>query len=208
MRLTDSQALLILGLIIAGSFFDVPVSRGPGAVTVNVGGAVVPVAVAIYLLARAETAWERIRASLAALATGAAVWALAQLTDFGPHGGRSPLLDPLWLFSLVGGVVAYALGRSRRAAFVAGTLGLIVFQLLEFWIDGPAPGRATSVAIGGGGFFDAVVLAGVVSSGLAEVVGEVRERVSGGPASERPKALQQSLEGPGDEREDGGGTHA
>jgi len=211
LRLTDVQALIILGLIIAGSFVDIPVSRGRAAVSVNVGGALVPAAVAIYLLIRAGTGWERLRAILAAAATTGVVWAMARWTDFGPHGGRTPLLDPLWMFALVGGVVAYLLGRSRRAAFVAGTLGLLGFQLLELLASAPAPGEAAA-ALGGGGFFDAVVLAGVASVGLAELVGETRERLQGGPASDRPEPLQAALTnpqpgsgGPGDDAPGGGG---
>ncbi|MFO7310611.1 MAG: DUF1614 domain-containing protein [Bacillota bacterium] len=195
MRLTDAQALVILGLIIAGSFFDIPLSRGRTAVTVNVGGVIVPAAVAIYLLARAGTAWERLRAVLASVLTALAVWGMAQLTDFGPHGGRTPVLDPLWMFALVGGVIAYLFGRSRRAAFVAGTLGLILYQLIEWAVNTPAPGRADTLALGGGGFFDAVVLAGVVSVGLAELIGETRERLQGGPASDRPAPLREALAG-------------
>lgn len=212
MRLTDTQALIIVGLIAAGSFFDIPLTGGRAAVTVNVGGALVPAAVAVYLLIRAGTAWERLRAILASVVTAAAVWGMAQLTDFGPHGARTPLLDPLWMFALVGGVVAYLFGRSRRAAFVAGTLGLIGFQLLELFINTPAPGQVTALALGGGGFFDAVVLAGVVSVGLAELIGETRERLQGGPAPDRPEALEAGLSYPGgqagDESTEGGGEHA
>ncbi len=210
MRLTDTQALVILGLIVAGSFFDIPVSRGRVAVTVNVGGVIVPAVLALYLLARAGTAWERVRAVLAALVTGVAVWGMAQLTDFGPHGGRTAVLDPLWMFALVGGIVAYLFGRSRRAAFIAGTLGLILFQLLELFINTPAPGQVTALALGGGGFFDATVLAGVVSVGLAELVGETRERLGGGPAQDRPEPLREALTeadpaGDADGEEPGGG---
>lgn len=195
MRLTDAQALVILGLIIAGSFFDIPITRGRTSVTVNVGGIIIPAALALYLLARAGTAWERTRAVLASVVTALAVWGMAQLTDFGPHGGRTPVLDPLWLFALVGGVVAYLFGRSRRAAFVAGTLGLILYQLLEWAINTPAPGQASTLALGGGGFFDAVVLAGVVSVGLAELIGETRERLQGGPDTDRPARLREALAG-------------
>ena len=52
-------------------------------------------------------------------------------------------------------------------------------------------GMATTVAIGGAGALDAVVLAGLIAVVLAEVVGESRERLGGGPVhdKERPQAL-------------------
>lgn len=208
MRLTDTQALIILGLIVVGSFVDIPLVRGRTNITVNVGGVLVPTAVAIYLLAKAGTAHERFRALIGTIATAGVVWGIARVTDFGPHGGTRMMLDPLWLFSLVGGVVAYMLGRSRRAAFVAGVLGIVVFQLLDVFISSSATGATTSLALGGGGLFDAVVLSGIVSVGLAEVIGETRERLQGGPDPDRPEPLKQSLtNNPDGDQGGGGGGH-
>ena len=42
-------------------------------------------------------------------------------------------------------------------------------------------GTAATVAIGGAGAFDAVVLAGVIAVTLAEIFGEGMERLGGGP---------------------------
>lgn len=208
MRLTDTQAVIILGLIIVGSFFDVPITRGQTNVTVNVGGAIVPAAVAVYLLVRAGTAWERGRALIATVLTTGVVFGVSQLTDFGPHGGTAPMvLDPLWLFALVGGAVAYILGRSRRAAFIAGVLGLLLFQLLDLFINTAAPGRATTLTLGGGGFFDAIILSGVISVGLAELVGETRERLQGGPDPDRPEPLKQALSNTPDSGDGAGSDH-
>ena len=84
-----------------------------------------------YLLIRADTARERVRALLAALVTGGDIYGVSQFTDFEPS---SPYLfiDPLWLFSIVAGIVGYLSGRSRRASFIAGVLGLFVVDLIHF----------------------------------------------------------------------------
>lgn len=205
MRLTDTQAIVILGLIIIGSLLDIPVARGRTTVTINAGGVLVPAAVAIYLLAKAGTAWERTRAIIAAVVTAGVVFGISRLTDFGPHGGSTPMiLDPLWLFALIGGFVAYILGRSRRAAFVAGVLGIMLFQALDPFIMTSPMERPTDLALGGGGFFDAIILSGVISVGLAELVGETREALQGGPDPNRPEPLKQALSGvPEDETEGG-----
>ena len=42
MNLTDGQALLFPILIIGGSFFDIPIAREPISISINVGGAIVP----------------------------------------------------------------------------------------------------------------------------------------------------------------------
>ncbi len=191
LRLTDTQALLFVGLIIVGSFITIPISRGALNVSVNVGGALVPVALAVYLLLRADSTWEWVRALLAAAGTAAIIWIVASFTDFEPPANDF-FIDPVWLYSLVGGVVAYLLGRSRRAAFVAGTLGVVMADLghlVQVWVRN----LPSTVALGGAGAFDAVVIAGLLSVGLAEIVGETRERLQGGPviSGERPQALRQ-----------------
>jgi hypothetical protein len=58
-------------------------------------------------------------------------------------------------------------------------------------------GMAGLVSFGGAGVFDVVVLAGVLAVLLAEVVGEIRERLQGGPrAADRDPALVVNLKSP------------
>lgn len=188
MRLTDTQALIFLGLMVAGSFVDLPLMGGEVAVSVNVGGALVPLALVVYLLVRADSAWERIRALLAAAAVAAAIRIISRLTIFEPP--QSDVIDPIWLFSIIAGVVGYLAGRSRRAAFIAGTLGILFADILHV-IQVSIASTRSDVALGGAGVFDAVVLAGLIAVLLAEVVGESRERLQGGPDTdpERPGIL-------------------
>lgn len=196
MRLTDTQALLFIALMIVGSFITLPVLRGRTEVTVNAGGFLVPLALAVYLFLQAGTAAEKTRAAVASIVTGATVWALSSLTDFGPHGGRGAVIDPLWLFGLLAGAIAYALGRSRRAAFISGVLGVILADVAAI-VGAWRAGRVAVYPLGGGGAFDALVLAGIVGVALAEVFGEAREALQGGPDHHRAAALEQSLKGPG-----------
>jgi uncharacterized membrane protein len=188
MNLTDGQAFIFLGLMIVGSFLNLPISRGPVAISVNFGGAVVPLVLIFYLVSRAGTSAEKWRGLVAGVATGVVIWGFAKLVGY-----REPAeqwLDPIWSYSLIAGVIGYLAGRSRRSAFIAGTLGVIVADLIHMGIA-LAKGMATTVAIGGAGVFDSVVLAGLIAVTLAEVVGESRERLGGGPVhdKERPKAL-------------------
>lgn len=178
MRLTDSQALIFIALMIAGSFITVPLMRGPTSISLNLGGAVVPLALAIYLVTTADSAKERIRAIVASFVTAGIVFGVSQLTDFDPS---SPMLliDPLWLFSIIAGIVGYLAGRSRRAAFIAGVLGLFIVDLIHL-VRAVAMATPTRIVLGGAGVFDGMVVAGLIAIGLAEFVGEVRERVEGG----------------------------
>lgn len=184
MRLTDTQALVIIGLMIVGGYLNIPLGRG---LQINAGGALVPLGVVIYLLVRAGTARERWRAVLAAVAAGVAVILVNTLFPGGPHGGERMLIDPLWLTGIVSGIIGYLAGRSRRAAFVAGVGGVLLSDVYNL-LRSSAP-----AVIGGAGIYDQVVLAGVVAVGLAELVGETRERLQGGPelGDDRPVALHQ-----------------
>ncbi len=199
MRLSDRGALGVIVALIIGSFIDIPIPGGRYLVSVNVGGALVPVALVIYLLIKAGTARERNRAIAASFVTALAIFIVGSLIMRGlpEPGGRFELIDSLYIYPLVGGIVAYLGGRSRRSAFIAATLGVLFMDIgYYFWLAGRgAP--AGRVSIGGAGAFDAIVLAGVVAILIAEVIGESRERMQGGPVTEgRPLSLLKGLRKP------------
>ena len=190
MRLTDTQALLFLGLMLVGSFVELPIVRGESAVSVNVGGALVPLALVVYLISKAGTAKERMRAILASAVTAASIWLISRLTIFEP--AQSDFIDPVWLFAIIAGLVGYLSGRSRRSAFIAGTMGVILADIAHA-IQASVMGMRSQTAIGGAGVFDAVVMGGFIAVLLAELLGETRERLQGGPDTRRqtPEALRE-----------------
>lgn len=172
MRLSDRTALIFLVVMILGSFIDIPVLRRPADLRFNVGGGVVPTVLSGYLVGTCDSSRERIRALLGALVTGGVIYAFAKLL---PRNELEFMVEPSYLYGIVGGIVGYLVGRSRRASFVAGMLGVVVADLghfVEISILG-IPGRAL---IGGAGIFDAVVISGLLAVLLAEFVGEARER--------------------------------
>jgi uncharacterized membrane protein len=185
--LSDSMALLVVVLLIVGSFFEITISRSP-LLTINLGGGLVPVLLAIYVLTKAGTTKEFIRTIIAVILTGAAIYAISLIfADFG-HG--RDIIDPMYIMAISGGVIAYILGRSRRGSFIAGTLGFLLFNLLTFWRA--LTGQIVSqVRVGGAGAFDSIVISGLLAVLLAELVGETRERLQGGPVEEDNKGGNQ-----------------
>jgi len=177
MRLTDKTALLMLFLIFIGGFVDITVARQPVEVILNLGGAIIPVGLAIWLLATADTVREKWRGAGAALLTGGAIWLSSQIL---PSEPTETLIEPIYMFAIIGAVTAYLLGRSRRAAFVAGITGVVLANLLDL-IHVLMAGQRSRFWIGGAGAFDAVVITGLLAVALAEVVGETAERIQGGP---------------------------
>jgi uncharacterized membrane protein len=124
-----------------------------------------------------------VRALLAAVATTAVIYVLGSYIMTGEPSEGGLFLDPLYIYPLVGGTVAYLLGRSRRSAFVAGSLGVLGLDIVH-WVWLSTTGTPGTVNIGGAGAFDSIVVAGLVAVLLAEIVGETRERIQGGPESE------------------------
>lgn len=201
MRLSDRGALVVIGAIIIGSFINIPLPFLPFTTSINAGGALVPLGVAAYLLARAGTRREWFRALAAALTTGVVVFFIGSLVNAGPTAepaGRYAVLDAIYLYPLAGGITAYLAGRSRRSAFIAATLGVLLVDVFNYaWLVRQGAPPDYRVSIGGAGVFDAIVLAGIVAVLLAEVLGESLERLAGGPsAAGKPAELVKGLQKP------------
>lgn len=187
MRLTDKQALVFIAAIIVGSFIDIPIAAAPIAVSVNVGGALLPAVLALWLIAKAGAAKERVRAMLAAVLVAIAVWLGSRYLPYEPE---NMFLDPKLIYGIAAGLIAYIAGRSRRSAFIGAVLGIVISDVVHYFtlLSLAVPG---STDIGGAGAFDVVIIAGLVAVMVAELVGETREKLQGGPelGSHRPAGL-------------------
>ena len=187
MRLTDKQALLFIGAVIVGSFIDIPLMSTPVEVSINVGGALLPAALSLWLIAKADETAERVRAVSAAILVAVAVWLGSRYLPYEPE---NMFLDPKLIYGLSAGLIAYLAGRSRRSAFIGGVLGIILSDIVHMvsLINAGIPGRTD---IGGAGVFDVTMIAGIVAVMVAELVGETREKLQGGPVlgSRRPEGL-------------------
>lgn len=189
LRLSDRAALGIIALIIVGSFIDIPLG---GRVTINLGG-LIAVGLAIYLLVGAGTAYEKIRAILAAAVTALALFLAGRFLGAEPE---EIFIDPLYIYPLVAGVVGYLAGRSRRGAFFAAVMGVLALDVGQY-IYLVRTGVRGTVHVGGAGAFDSLILAGLLAVLLAELIGETLERIQGGPAVEgRPEELIKNLQEP------------
>ncbi|HCW51996.1 MAG TPA: hypothetical protein DGR79_08070, partial [Clostridiales bacterium] len=170
MRLDDRTALLILLLMIVGSFFNLTVLRRPPLV-INIGGALVPIGIAVYLIATADTRRERVRGTTAAVVSGAAIYLAMKLLN--PEE-QTMVIEPVYFFALVAGLVGYLSGRSRRSAFIGGMMGIVLADIAHY-VEISVRGIRAQTWVGGAGVFDSAVIAGLLAVVLAEVVGETRE---------------------------------
>lgn len=177
MHLTDRQALFMVAAIFVGGWLpDIEIGR----ISVNIGGALVPLWLCVYLLVRAGTGKERVRALVAAVLTGAAVYLIGRLMPADPI---QTIVDPNYVYGLAAGVIAYLLGRSRRAAFFAGVVGVLLADIAVAALNW-SRGIDQTLHLGSAGALDAVVISGLLAVLLAEFIGEAIERMTTGRASD------------------------
>ena len=171
MRLTDRAALLLIAAMFVGTLLP---NIQLGRVSLGIGGAVIPLGVCVYLLIRASESKEVWRSLIGAVLTGAAVFGLSMLL---PDEPEEMFMDPNLLYGLAGGAIAWLLGRSRRGAFICGGTGVILADVATAILNWNR-GVDQQLVLGGAGIADTVVISGVLAVLLAELVGEIAERVA------------------------------
>lgn len=170
LHLTDRMALLLIAAMFIGTLLP---AVSVGKVSINIGGALIPLGVCLYLFIKADERKEKIRALVGSLLMGAAVFGLSMLL---PDEPEQMFMDPNLAYGLAGGAIAWILGRSRRAAFICGVVGVILADVMTACINW-SKGIDQQLILGGAGIADTVVISGVLAVLLAELVGEIVERI-------------------------------
>ncbi len=174
LRLTDIQAIIFIALIIAGGFVpDIPITDR---FAFNIGGALIPLVLCAWLWIKADTARERARCLVASVITGIAVYLLGR---YMPADPQALPIEPGYAYGIAAGLIAWVLGRSRRGAFIAGTLGVMLANVGS-WLYARSMGADQSLVLGGAGGYDVIVIAGLLAVLMSELVGELVERVTRG----------------------------
>lgn len=190
--LSDRGGLIVIGALIAGSFIDIPIWREPS-ITLNVGGAVIPLILAIYVLVKAGSGKEMLHSIIGIAVTTTVLYGVSKLYKFDVERG---ILDPQYLWAIIAAVIAYVIARSRRLAFIVATLGILLMDVVHV-IEVSIAGINAPTQIGGAGVFDTVIVAGILAVLLAEIIGESREALQGGPSKKGKSAeLRAGLDHP------------
>lgn len=168
MRLSDRAALAIIALLALGTWLP---ELTIGRVRINLGSTLVPLGLAIYLIGTADTFREQVRGAIAIAATAITVLVLDWVL---PQEPGAMFIEPLYAYGIAAGIIGYLAGRSRRAAFIGGMMGVLVADVLVLIQQMPL----THTYQLGGGILDSSLIAGVVAVGCAEIFGEARELVA------------------------------
>lgn len=172
MRLTDRQALLWMAAIVAGGFL--PNIQIGSWFSMNIGGFLVPLALCVWLFAKADTAGERVRSVAAAVLSAALVVLIGM---WFPDEPETMPFDVNYFYGLAAGALACILGRSRRAAFIGGTMGVILADA-AVGVMNRARGIGQRLVMGGAGGFDAIIISAFTAVLLRELLGEAQERMT------------------------------
>ncbi|TZE81970.1 DUF1614 domain-containing protein [Calorimonas adulescens] len=186
--LTDTVALVFIIAILAGSF--IPDIRVHPLLSINIGGAVIPFILSGYVFFHADSSAERIRSILGAIISGIAVFALG---IYLPDEPASVIVEPLYAYAVACGLISYMIGRSRKAAFISGAMGIIISDIIQ-WVVNIINNIPGTIRMGGAGFMDAVIISSVIAVLLVEVIGETREKLQGGTSQN--KSQETSFSGP------------
>ena len=118
---------------------------------------------------------EALRGLLVGVITGAIIWLSDKLLPVDPESSWFTI-DPLFISGIAAGLTAYILGRSRRSAFCGAILGILFVDIANI-IELNRLGTAETFEIGGGGLLAAIALNPLIAVGIAEIIGEIRERL-------------------------------
>ena len=169
LRLNDKQALLLLLLIVIGLIIP-PIWVGD-LVTISIGGFIIPFLICIYLLIKVGFSRDLVRAMIGSILTAGIIYGLEWIMPADPE---ELLIDPMFIYGVVAGLVAYILGRSRRNAYICAVFGVTVAQLLQFFIN-LFSGTPTTLGLGTGGAFGTLIVSIIVSVATAEFFGRAFE---------------------------------
>lgn len=157
---TASQAQAV-DVVFMGVRYRIPAARqmNRSILAVNVGGAIIPTAVSVYLITH-DRIWAHALIAIACVA--AVVWLVAR-----PVQGVG-IVAPTFVPPAAAAVAAIVIGRPSEAAlaYICGTLGTLIGADL---INLPRIRRmgAPEASIGGAGTFDGVFLSGLIAVLLA-----------------------------------------
>lgn len=174
MRLSDKEALIILIVICIGLLIP-PIWIGPY-FCFSIGGFLIPLAISIYLLISCGWSRDLLRTIIGTIVIAGIIYGLQWLLPAEPE---NVIVDNMYIYGIVAGVVAYVLGRSRRNAFVSCLFGLVFADLVQ-WIYNYAVGVPSILGLGTGGAFGTYVVAIIISVALCEFLGRCFEAASGG----------------------------
>ena len=173
LRLSDKAALIILVAICVGLLIP-PIWIGEY-FCFSIGGFLIPLALSIYLLISCGKR-DLVRAVIGTVLVAGIIYGLEWVLPADPE---EVVMDNMYIYGVIAGIVAYALGRSRRNAFVSCLFGITLAQTVQ-WIINFASNNKSILGLGVGGAFSTYIVAIIISVAVSEFFGRCFETACAG----------------------------
>lgn len=172
LRLSDKEALIILIAIALGLVIP-PIWIGKY-FCFSIGGFLIPLCVSIYLLVSCGLSRDLIRVIFGTIIVAGIIYALEWVLPADPE---DVLIDNMYVYGILAGIVAYILGRSRRNAFVSCLFGITLAELIQ-WIVNFATNTPSILGLGVGGAFGTYIVSIIIAVAVSEFLGRCFESAS------------------------------
>lgn len=172
LRLSDKWALVILVAISIGLIIP-PIWIGEY-FCFSIGGFLIPLALSIYLLVSCGKR-DLLRTLIGTILVAGIIYGLEWILPADPE---EVIIDNMYVYGVVAGIVAYVLGRSRRNAFVSCLFGITLAELIQ-WIVNMCTSAKSILGLGVGGAFSTYIVAIIISVALSEFLGRAFESAYG-----------------------------
>lgn len=169
LRLSDGAALLILIAICIGLFIP-PIWIGEY-FCFSIGGFLIPLALSVYLLISCGWSRDLLRAFIGTILVAGIIYGLEWILPADPE---EMLIDNMYIYGVVAGLVAYILGRSRRNAFISCLFGLTLASLIQ-WIVNFYMKTPSILGLGVGGAFGTYIVSIIIAVAVSEFIGRCFE---------------------------------
>ncbi len=173
MRLNDKQAIIVLVSIVVGLLIP-PIYIGKY-FCFSIGGFLIPFIICLYMLFSCGWSRDLLRAFIGTIIVAGVVYGLQWLLP--SRTETQEIIDPTFVYGIVAGITAYALGRSRRNAFICSVFGISLALTIQ-WIISLCSKTPIVLGLGVGGAFGTIIISTLISVGLCEFLGRAFENAN------------------------------
>ena len=172
MRLNDKQAIITLVAIVIGLLIP-PIYIGKY-LCFSIGGFLIPFIVCMYMLVSSGKR-DVLRAIIGTILVAGIIYGLEWLMP--SETPEDIVIDPMFIYGIVAGIIAYVLGRSRRNALVCSIFGVSLAMLIQFVVN-MIMKTPSVLGLGVGGAFGTMIISSIVAVALCEFLGRAFESAS------------------------------
>lgn len=163
------EAYAVVILMFISSYIELTFNN----LRINIGGTVIPIIIAMLIWQRSNDL--EVKTSIKAIVATALGFLLASIF-IGVPFTSTKLINPLYYTPLIAGILAYVIGKTVKASFIGAIIGVLLGNMIYYLIL-KYSGRVVENSIGGSGFFDCIIFAGILAVLIAEVIGKIRGNI-------------------------------